>query len=425
MEPLPNPARTVVLDTETTGLSAAARIVEFAAVEVDPRSGAMGRRFHAIIDPEVPIPAVVTRIHGIRDCDVVGRPPFRALADEICAFIAGATVIAQNASFDKRMIEFELARAGRPTLATLGVSIIDTLAAARGLFPLLPRHSLDGICDHVGVDRAARQRHGALLDAELVARALPGMACAYDAWLAANDDDARVPAAVRSALRFLEAFGGDVRGAERTERAFVRTGIAARWAQRREAEFIERLACLVPLDGWCSRRYAAVWSASNSTAYKDAALALLASADLAHFRAESSAQYVIALPDATLGIADRLAALEPALDAVIATNDVAALTAGAIALRDAHRSLDAQRATLRETLLLHASEGYRPASARVDERQSLRTDYRAALKALAPDADLAPFRTSIDRLSLRTRDLTPCAALFRPPHGGGHTLRVA
>src|ERR1700722_1722379 len=193
MEPLAKASRAVVLDTETTGLSAAARIVEFAALEVHPRTGAMGGRLHAIIDPEMPIPAVVTRIHGIRDCDVVGRPTFRALADEICAFISGATVIAQNASFDKRMLELELARAGRPTIATLGVSLVDTLAAARGLFPLLPRHSLDGICDHVGVDRAARQRHGALLDAELVAQALPGMARAYDAWLSASDDDARVP----------------------------------------------------------------------------------------------------------------------------------------------------------------------------------------------------------------------------------------
>ena len=232
MEPLAKPSRTVVLDTETTGLSASARIVEFAAVEVDPRSGATGRRLHVVINPEVPIPAVVTKIHGIRDCDVVGRPPFRAVADEICAFIGGATVIAQNASFDKRMLELELARAGRvATMATLGVAIVDTLAAARGLFPLLLRHSLDGICDHVGVDRAARRRHGALLDAELVAQALPRMACAYDVWVAANDDDARVPAAVRSTLRFLDVFGGDVRGAERTERAFVRAGVAARWAR--------------------------------------------------------------------------------------------------------------------------------------------------------------------------------------------------
>ena len=120
-----------------------------------------------------------------------------------------------------------------------------------------------------------------------------------------------------------------------------------------------------------------------------------------------------------------MAALEPALDGVIATNDVAALTAGAIAVRDAHRSLDAHRSALRETLLLHASEGYRMASARVDERQSLRTDYRGALQALAPDADLAAFRTSTDRLSLRTRDLTPCAALFGPSHDGGRALRVA
>src|SRR5580700_10955090 len=140
MEAFNGRPRVVVLDTETTGLSASARILEFAAIEVDPRSGLPGPHLHALIDPRVPIPRAVTRIHGIRDADVAGKPPFAGVADEIVAFLRGATVVAQNAAFDRRMLDAELGRSGRPPLAAMDVRVVDTVAISRGLFPLAAGH---------------------------------------------------------------------------------------------------------------------------------------------------------------------------------------------------------------------------------------------------------------------------------------------
>jgi DNA polymerase III epsilon subunit-like protein len=79
---MPSAERVVVLDTETTGLSASDRIVEIAAIEVEPRTGRLGPAVHRRVNPGKPIPRAATRIHGIRDADVRDEPPFAALAGE-------------------------------------------------------------------------------------------------------------------------------------------------------------------------------------------------------------------------------------------------------------------------------------------------------------------------------------------------------
>ncbi|MBV9103382.1 MAG: DNA polymerase III subunit epsilon, partial [Candidatus Eremiobacteraeota bacterium] len=134
MEGSSRPARVVVLDTETTGLSNSSRIVELAALEVEPLSGRVLRRLHHLVNPGMPIPAAATKIHGLRNTDVANKPVFAEIAQELADFVRGATIAAQNATFDRRMLESELLGAGQPSLSDLGVRVVDTVAMSRGLF---------------------------------------------------------------------------------------------------------------------------------------------------------------------------------------------------------------------------------------------------------------------------------------------------
>ncbi len=160
--------RLIMLDTETTGLSAFSgdRIVEIGAVEVVNRHLDPEKSFHHYVNPGRPIPAEVVRIHGISDAHVKDKPPFAEVAGAFLEFIAGATLVIHNAPFDLGFIMNELHLAGLPPIDT--VPVIDTLDLARKRHPQ-QRNNLDALCDRYRIERGHRTLHGALLDSQLLA----------------------------------------------------------------------------------------------------------------------------------------------------------------------------------------------------------------------------------------------------------------
>lgn len=157
-------SRQIILDTETTGLSPAEghRIVEFAALELLDRRPT-GKTLHLYINPERDIPNEVVEIHGITNERVKNEPVFAAVADQIIAFLAGAEILAHNAPFDQRFLDYELGLLGREPLPVF----TDTLALAKERYPG-QKNSLDALCTRLGVDRSKRVYHGALIDCELL-----------------------------------------------------------------------------------------------------------------------------------------------------------------------------------------------------------------------------------------------------------------
>ena len=159
--------REIVLDTETTGLDPAEghRIVEIGAVEL-VNTLPTGRVYHQYINPERPMPPEAFQVHGLGDDFLRGQPRFAEIADAFAAFIAEDRLVIHNATFDMAMINAEFARLGRPALPP--ERAVDTLAIARRRFPGA-QASLDALCRRFGVDNSGREKHGALLDCELLA----------------------------------------------------------------------------------------------------------------------------------------------------------------------------------------------------------------------------------------------------------------
>lgn len=157
--------REVVIDTETTGLevSDGHRIMEIGCVELVNHIPT-GRTFHAYINPMRAISKESQRITGLDWKFLRNKPGFRAIVDEFLAFIDGAVLVAHNAPFDIRFINAELERIHRPPLTN---QVIDTLPLARGI-KKGGKHNLDALCRHFGVDNSKRDKHGALLDAEIL-----------------------------------------------------------------------------------------------------------------------------------------------------------------------------------------------------------------------------------------------------------------
>lgn len=165
--------RHVAVDTETTGFTSP-RVIELAAVEFDPETGRPLSRFHSYLDPEgTPIEAGALRVHGIDAAMLIGQPTFGRIAATFLRFVAGARVYAHNAPFDRRMLDLELARVGRPGVETIADGLVCTLALSHQVLPDLKRRRLDALCDHFGIDRSGRERHGALIDCELLAQVVP------------------------------------------------------------------------------------------------------------------------------------------------------------------------------------------------------------------------------------------------------------
>ncbi len=159
--------REIVVDTETTGLDPAAghRIVEIGAIELENLLPT-GRIYHQYINPERPMPRDAENIHGLGDGFLRDQPVFARIAPAFLDFIGDARLVIHNAAFDLAMLNAEFARLDQPALAMSRA--VDTLAITRKRFPGA-QASLDALCRRFGVDNAGREKHGALLDCELLA----------------------------------------------------------------------------------------------------------------------------------------------------------------------------------------------------------------------------------------------------------------
>ena len=160
--------REIIFDTETTGLSPANgdRMVEIGCVEMIDRVET-GRTFHAYFNPERSMPSEAEAVHGLSEIFLSDKPCFREKAEELLEFIGGDKLVAHNASFDFGFLNHELGVCSREAVCL--TRMIDTVAIARQKFPGA-KHSLDALCSRFGVDRSARVKHGALLDAQLLAQ---------------------------------------------------------------------------------------------------------------------------------------------------------------------------------------------------------------------------------------------------------------
>ena len=162
-------ARQIVLDTETTGLSAEGgdRIIEIGCVELVRRK-LTGNNRHFYLNPGRDSHPDALRIHGISNEFLRDKPVFGAVAEELMAYLQGTEIIIHNAPFDVGFLNKELELIGRPALRQCVAQVTDTLAMAKEMFPG-KRNSLDALCDRLEVDNSGRTLHGALLDAELLA----------------------------------------------------------------------------------------------------------------------------------------------------------------------------------------------------------------------------------------------------------------
>ena len=160
--------REIVFDTETTGLSPAGgdRLVEIGCIEMIGRVET-GRSFHCYFNPERAMPSEAEAIHGLSDIFLSDKPLFADKVGELLEFVGDSPLVAHNASFDFGFLNHELERCGQPAICMS--RMVDTLVLARARHPGA-KHSLDALCTRYGVDRSQRVKHGALLDAQLLAQ---------------------------------------------------------------------------------------------------------------------------------------------------------------------------------------------------------------------------------------------------------------
>jgi DNA polymerase-3 subunit epsilon len=161
--------RQIILDTETTGLSAAAghRMIEIAGIELINRRPT-GRHYHQYLCPERDIEAEAVAVHGLTEAFLADKPLFQEIAEALLAFLEGAELVIHNAPFDVSFLNSEFKQAGahfKPI--TEYCRILDTLALARKKHPG-QQNNLDALCRRYKVDNSARDLHGALMDADLL-----------------------------------------------------------------------------------------------------------------------------------------------------------------------------------------------------------------------------------------------------------------
>ena len=159
--------REIVLDTETTGLDPLKgdRLVEIGCIEV-VNLIATGKKWHRFFNPQRDMPDGAFKVHGLSAAFLADKPLFGAEADEFIEFIGDSRLVIHNAEFDMRFLNAELARLGKPLLDM--ARITDTLALARRRFPG-QQNNLDALSARLGVDTSKRTKHGALIDAEILA----------------------------------------------------------------------------------------------------------------------------------------------------------------------------------------------------------------------------------------------------------------
>jgi DNA polymerase-3 subunit epsilon len=222
--------REIVFDTETTGLDPLQgdRLVEIGCIEI-VNHFPTGKTFHRYINPERDVPATAFAVHGLSAEFLRAHPCFVEVAEELLEFIGDAPLIAHNASFDLGFLNAELDRVGKPLVGR--DRLVDTLLLARRKFPNGPNR-LDDLCVRFSVDNSRRTKHGALLDAELLAEVYLELIDARQTQLGLSQSDtfmagaARIVAKLRPqplARRVSEA-------AQAAHRAFIATlGSAAIW----------------------------------------------------------------------------------------------------------------------------------------------------------------------------------------------------
>ncbi len=160
--------REIVFDTETTGLDPQSgdRLVELGCVEMVNRV-TTGRTYHAYFNPDRDMPPQAEAVHGLSAAFLSDKPRFVEHAEEFLDFIGDSPLVAHNAGFDFGFVNMELAACGLEPLSR--DRMIDTVALARVRHPGA-KNSLDALCTRYGIDRSHRTKHGALLDAELLAQ---------------------------------------------------------------------------------------------------------------------------------------------------------------------------------------------------------------------------------------------------------------
>jgi DNA polymerase-3 subunit epsilon len=160
-------AREIVLDTETTGFDPLKgdRLIEIGCLEIEDLLPT-GRSLHMLVNPDRLISPDAIRVHGITDAMVADKPKFHEVADEILAFIGDSPVVAHNAAFDRSFVNFEMEKARRAIVPE--PQWIDTLQLAQKRFPGM-HNSLDALCKRFKISLAEREKHGALIDAKLLA----------------------------------------------------------------------------------------------------------------------------------------------------------------------------------------------------------------------------------------------------------------
>ncbi len=161
--------RQIFLDTETTGLSPESgdRVIEIGCVEMVNRR-LSGRDLHFYVNPERPNSEDAVKIHGLTDAFLADKPLFAAIADELLEYLSDAEIIIHNAGFDVGFLDAELRRIGRSKFSGCIAQVTDSLLMARDTFPG-KSNSLDALCKRLEVNNSGRNRHGALLDAGLLA----------------------------------------------------------------------------------------------------------------------------------------------------------------------------------------------------------------------------------------------------------------
>lgn len=159
--------REIVLDTETTGLDPASghRIVEIGCVEMMGHVRT-GNHFHTYLNPERDMPREAENIHGLSAEFLKDKPLFKIVARSFLEFIGDAPLVIHNAGFDLKFLNYELNLLDLPLIDP--ARAIDTVLIARKMFPGSPAN-LDALCKRFSIDTSARTKHGALLDAELLA----------------------------------------------------------------------------------------------------------------------------------------------------------------------------------------------------------------------------------------------------------------
>ena len=162
--------RQIALDTETTGINTSGghRIIEIGCIEMENRR-VTGKEFHCYINPEREIDEGATRVHGLTYEKLKNEPLFKDIKSDFMNFISDSELIIHNADFDIGFLNYELSLVKSSNVIEDKALVLDTLKMARNMHPG-KKNSLDALCNRYEIDRSMRQVHGALIDADLLAK---------------------------------------------------------------------------------------------------------------------------------------------------------------------------------------------------------------------------------------------------------------